>query len=172
MVPSSAAASTQVAVVMLPPPPIMPLALDPSDAPDVLGEALSALTRLRDDLQGADPRLVVGRLELILGWLQADSSVMVAWGQAQAAVAEGKKGATEATEARDAALADAASTKDSCSMVEAELKALREEQATRARRLQEQEEELKACEATLAIAMPSWPRQLPTKPLSGTTWAS
>ena len=74
----------------------------------------------------------------------------MASGQAEVTTAEGRKEAGEATAACDAALVDAASAKELCSMVEAELKALREEQAARARRLQEQEEELKARESALA----------------------
>nr|XP_020189255.1 uncharacterized protein LOC109774906 [Aegilops tauschii subsp. strangulata] len=73
---SSSVASAQVAAVTLPPPPpISLLARDPSASPDSLEKALSALTRLRDDLQGADHRL-----ELISGWLHSDASVREALG--------------------------------------------------------------------------------------------
>nr|XP_020165581.1 brain acid soluble protein 1-like [Aegilops tauschii subsp. strangulata] len=61
----SAAINSQILATMLHPPPVSPLARDPSASPDALEEALSALTRLRDDLQGADRRLMAGRLELI-----------------------------------------------------------------------------------------------------------
>ena len=53
--------------------------------------------------------------------------------------------------ARDVVLADATSAKEHCNTVEAELKALSEEQADQARRLQERVEELKAREAALAV---------------------
>ena len=51
---------------------------DPSASPDILERALSALTLLREDLQGTDRRLVAGRLELISGWLHSDVSVWAA----------------------------------------------------------------------------------------------
>ena len=60
------------ALVMTPsPPPAAPLLPGPSISPDVLERALLEMTRLREDLQGADPYLVAGRLELVFGWLHS-----------------------------------------------------------------------------------------------------
>nr|XP_040251829.1 actin cytoskeleton-regulatory complex protein PAN1-like [Aegilops tauschii subsp. strangulata] len=100
-------------------------------------------------MPGRQPAHGGGSSGLISGWLQADSSVRVSWGQAEAVIPEGRKEAGEATVARDAALIDAASAKERCRMVEAELKALSDEKAARTRRLEEQEEELKAQENAL-----------------------
>nr|XP_020154870.1 nascent polypeptide-associated complex subunit alpha, muscle-specific form-like [Aegilops tauschii subsp. strangulata] len=89
---SSVATNSQALVMTLsPPPPIMPQGRDPSASPDALEEALSALTQLRDDLQGANRRLASGRLELILGWLRSDASVKAARSQAIAASKEGER---------------------------------------------------------------------------------
>nr|XP_020172859.1 translation initiation factor IF-2-like [Aegilops tauschii subsp. strangulata] len=134
-----------------PPPQVLTLADHGSSAmPDALEEAFAALDRLRTNLQGTDRRVVTGRLGLVSGWLQADSSVRTAWSQAEASVVEGGKEDGEATTAHDAALTDAASAKERCRTMEAELKALRDEQVARTRRLEEQEEELKARETALA----------------------
>ena len=60
--------ASQAMVAMLPtPPPAALLTPDPSASSNVLERALSAMTLLRGDLQGADPRLVAGRLELVSG---------------------------------------------------------------------------------------------------------
>ena len=80
-VPLPAAATTAVgaqqappqdAVVALPPsPPTPPTAVSPTP-PAVLDRAAAELDRLRQDLLGADPRLVVGRLELASGWIRSE----------------------------------------------------------------------------------------------------
>ena len=79
-------------VTMLPPPsPAVLLTPDPSSSADVLERALSALTLLREDLQGTDRRLVVGRLELISGWRHSDVSIQAALSQAVASSEEDKQ---------------------------------------------------------------------------------
>ena len=94
--------ASQAMVTMLPPPPpAAPLAPGPSASPDVLERALSEMTRLREDLQGADPHLVAGRLELVSGWLHSDVSVRAALSQA-AATSEKERQAA----AHEAALKD------------------------------------------------------------------
>ena len=58
--------ASQAMVTTSPPPPSTALlSLGPSAFPDVLERALSAMTLMREYLQGADRRLVVGRLELV-----------------------------------------------------------------------------------------------------------
>ena len=74
--------------------------------------------------------------------------------------------------ARDAALADATSAKERCNMAEAEMKALREEQADQTRRLQEREEELNAQEVALSDHDAKLAQAARTKLRSGTAWAS
>ena len=73
----------------------------------------------------------------------------MAWSRAEAAAAESNKEASEATTARDMALADAASAEECCNKAEAGLKALREEQDAHGQLLQQREEDIKAHEATL-----------------------
>ena len=76
---------SQAMVTMLPLlPPAAPQIPNPSASPDVLERSLSKMTRLREDLQGTDRRLVAGRLELVSGWLHSDASVWVALSQAAA----------------------------------------------------------------------------------------
>ena len=68
--------SSQAMVTTSPPPTSAALlSPGPSASPDVLERALSAMTLLREDLQGADPRLVAGRLELASGWVRSDASI-------------------------------------------------------------------------------------------------
>nr|XP_020164754.1 ralBP1-associated Eps domain-containing protein 1-like [Aegilops tauschii subsp. strangulata] len=109
-------------------------------------ESLSALTQLQDDLQGADHRLVVGRLELISGWLHSDASVGAALGQAMAASEKDKRAVDQAAATREVALKDAEATKERCRAVEVELENLRKEQAVVARQLDVREEKVKAQE--------------------------
>nr|XP_020156657.1 vegetative cell wall protein gp1-like [Aegilops tauschii subsp. strangulata] len=59
--------SQAMVMIPYPPPPAAPLLPSPSASSDVLERALSEMTRLREDLQGADPLLVAGRLELVSG---------------------------------------------------------------------------------------------------------
>ena len=56
------------AVITLPSSPPIPPAPVSSDPSAVLDQAANELSRLREDLRSADPRLVVGRLDLASGW--------------------------------------------------------------------------------------------------------
>nr|XP_040255762.1 nucleolar and coiled-body phosphoprotein 1-like [Aegilops tauschii subsp. strangulata] len=88
------------------PPPAAPLVPGPSASPDVLEHALSEMTRLQEDLQGSEPHLAAGRLELASGWLHADMSVRAALSQA-AATSEGEKqAAAQAAATCEAAVKD------------------------------------------------------------------
>nr|XP_020172992.1 translation initiation factor IF-2-like [Aegilops tauschii subsp. strangulata] len=147
---SAAATSPIMALAPFPPSSITPPNRGPSAAPDALEEALSALNQLRDDLHGADRRLASGRLELISGWLRADTSGRAAWRQAVAASEESGQAASLATAARDMAMKDAEAAEERCRVAEAELKTLRDRQAAEARRREAREEELKALEAAVA----------------------
>ena len=79
-VPLSDAATTAVVAQQVPPqdtvvmlsssPPTPPTAASPTT---VLDRAVAELDRLRQDLLGADPRLVAGRLELASGWIRPDT---------------------------------------------------------------------------------------------------
>ena len=115
-------------------------------SPDTLEDALLALSRLHSDLQGADRRLVAGRLELISGWLHCDESVRAALGQAMAASKEDKRAADQAATAREVALKDAEAAKERYWVAEVELENLRKERATAACQLEAREEKLKAQE--------------------------
>ena len=90
----------------------------------VLDCAIAGLDRLRQDLPGADPRLVVGRLELASGWIRSDASIRAALVHASSACDEEKQAALEAKVARDAALREAASVRGRCETLESELKGL------------------------------------------------
>ena len=71
-------ASQAMVTIPSPPPPAAPLIPSPSASLDVLERAFLEMTRLREDLQGADPLLVAGILELVSGWLHSDVSVQAA----------------------------------------------------------------------------------------------
>nr|XP_020188268.1 MAP7 domain-containing protein 1-like [Aegilops tauschii subsp. strangulata] len=136
------------AMVMIPSPP-SPAALlipGPSASRDVLERALSEMTRLREDLQGADPHLVAGRLELVSGWLHPDVSVQAALSQSTTTSEREKQAAVQAAAAREAALKDVEAAQDRCRVLEAELKTLRNEHAEEARSRKAEEEEMKARE--------------------------
>ena len=90
-----------------PPPSAALLTPDPSTSPDVLERALSVLTLLREDLQGTDHHLAIGRLELIPGWLHFDVSVRAALSQATAASEKDKQAVAQDVAAREVALKDA-----------------------------------------------------------------
>ena len=65
----------QDTVVTLPSsPPTPPTAVSPTPS-TILDRAAAELDRLRQDLLGADPRLVAGRLELASGWIRSDASI-------------------------------------------------------------------------------------------------
>ena len=122
-------------MVNLSSPAEVPMAPDlpaPSDAPDALEEALSALNQLGRNLQGADWCLASGRLELISGWLRSDTSVRATWSHALAASEEGKQVASLAAAARDAAVKDAKAAEERCHAAEGELKTLHDMQAAEA----------------------------------------
>nr|XP_020162371.1 translation initiation factor IF-2-like [Aegilops tauschii subsp. strangulata] len=126
---SSATINSQILVTTLPPPSVTPLACDPSASPNALEKALSALTRLRDDLQGADCRLVAGRLELISGWLHSDASVRAALGQVMEAFEEDKRAVDQAMATREVALKDAEAAKERYTAAEIKLENQRKERA-------------------------------------------
>ena len=68
----------QDAVVTLPSStPTPPTAVSPTPS-TVLDHAAAELDRLRQDLLGADPHLVAGRLELASGWICSNTSIRVA----------------------------------------------------------------------------------------------
>ena len=55
-------------------PPTPPTAVSPTPS-TILDHAAAELDQLRQDLLGADPRLVAGRLELASGWIRNDASI-------------------------------------------------------------------------------------------------
>nr|XP_020165987.1 uncharacterized protein LOC109751511 [Aegilops tauschii subsp. strangulata] len=128
------------------PPPAAPLLPGPSISPDVLERALLEMTRLREDLQGADPHLVAGRMELVSGWLHSDVSVRAAPSQAAATSEKERQAAAQAVAAHKAALKDAETAQDRCRALEAELKNLCNLRAEEARGRQMEEEKMKARE--------------------------
>ena len=71
-------APPQDVVVALPPSPPTPLATVSLTPSAVLDHAAAELDRLRQDLLGADPRLVAGRLELASGWVRSDALIRAA----------------------------------------------------------------------------------------------
>ena len=84
-----------------PPTPSAVVSLTPST---VLDRAAAEMGRLQEDLQGAGPRLVAGRLELVSGWVHSDASIRVALSQAVSALEEEKQATSQAKATRDAAL--------------------------------------------------------------------
>ena len=77
-------------VVTLPSsPPTPPTAVSPTPS-TILDRASAELDRLWQDLLGADPRLVAGRLELASGWICSDASIRAALVQASTACDEEK----------------------------------------------------------------------------------
>ena len=76
---------SQALVTTSPPSPAVPSFPGPSASSTILERALSEMTQLREDLLGADPRLVAGRLELAFGWLQSDAAVRATLNQATTA---------------------------------------------------------------------------------------
>ena len=130
----------------LPPSPPAPLVPDPSTSSAVLDRTLSELGQLREDLQDTDSHLVVGRLELVFGWLHSNTSAWAALRLAATASEEEKQAATQVAATRDAALKDAKVAQDRCKVLEAELQGLRDELAKEARDRQAKEEEMKARE--------------------------
>ena len=116
-VPLPAAATTAVGaqqappqdtVVMLAPSPPTPSTTVSLTPPTVLDRAAAELDRLQQDLVGADPRLVAGRLELASGWIRSDASIRAALVQASTACDEEKRAVLGAKAAREAALGEAA----------------------------------------------------------------
>ena len=132
-VPLPAAATTAVgaqqappqdAVVAPPPsPPTPPTVVSPTPAA-FLDRAAAELDRLRQDLLGADPRLVAGRLELASGWIRSDASIRAALVQASTACDEERQAILEAKAARDGALGEVVDVRGRCKALEDELQGL------------------------------------------------
>ena len=135
-------------VTLLSSPPTPPTAVSPTP-PTVLDRAAAELDRLRQDLLGADPRLVAGRLELASGWIHSDASIQAALVQASTACDEEKLAVLEVKAACDAALWEAADAQGRCQALESELQGLRNQLAEEVRIRQEKEEDLKAREAAI-----------------------
>nr|XP_020191656.2 tol-Pal system protein TolA-like [Aegilops tauschii subsp. strangulata] len=104
------------------------------------------MTLLREDLQGADPRLVAERLGLVSGGLHSDVSVRAALSQAAATSERDRQAAAQATAAHAVALKDVGAAQDRCQSLEAELKTMRSERAAEARDRKAGEEKMKARE--------------------------
>ena len=66
------------AVITLPYSPPTPPAPVSSAYSIALDRAADELSRLREDLRSADPRLVAGRLELVSSWVRSDASIRAA----------------------------------------------------------------------------------------------
>src|SRR4051812_39245536 len=157
-VPLPAAATTAVGaqqappqedVVVLPPSPPTPLTAVSPTPPAVLDHDAAELDRLRQDLLGADPRLVAGHLELASGWIRSDASIRAALVQASTACDEEREATLEAKAARDAALGEAVGIRGRCKELEEELQGLRDQLAEETRLRQEQEKGVKSREAAL-----------------------
>ena len=132
-VPLLDAASTAVVAQLVPPqdtvvtllssPPTPPTAASPNT---VLDCAVAGLDHLRQDLLGADPRLVAGRLELASGWIRSDASIRAVLVQASTACDEEKLAVVKVKAARDVALGEAADAQGRCKALESELQGLRD----------------------------------------------
>ena len=129
-------------------PPTPPTAASPTPS-TILDRAAAELDRLRQDLLGADPHLVAGRLELASGWIRSDASIRAALVQASTACDEEKLAVLEAKTARDAALGEAADAQGRCKALESELQGLQDQLAKEVRICQEKEEDLKDREAAI-----------------------
>nr|XP_020191660.1 MAP7 domain-containing protein 1-like [Aegilops tauschii subsp. strangulata] len=134
---------SQALVTALPPSPAAPLLSGSSASSVVLERALSEMTQLREDLRGADPCLVAGRLELASGWLQSDAAVRATLNQAATASEKEMRAAAQAAADREAALKDAKAAHDRCRALEKELKGLRDEHAEEAHGRRAKEEEMR-----------------------------
>nr|XP_045090177.1 transcription activator BRG1-like [Aegilops tauschii subsp. strangulata] len=115
-------------------------------SPLILERALSEMAQLREDLRSADPRLVVGRLELASSWLQSNMAVRATLNQAATASEKEKRAAAQAAADREAALKDAKAAHDRCRALEKELKGMRDEHTEEARGRRVKEEEMRARE--------------------------
>nr|XP_020170122.1 uncharacterized protein LOC109755638 [Aegilops tauschii subsp. strangulata] len=104
------------------------------------------MTLLREDLLGADPRLVAGRLELVSGWLHSNVSVQAALSHAVGDFEKDKQAVTQAMAAREVVLKDAGAAQDRCRSLEAELETMCNERAAEARGRKAEEEKMKARE--------------------------
>ena len=91
------------------------------------------MAQLREDLLGADPCLIAGRLELASGWLHSDLAVRATLSQVAASSEKEKQSAATAAADREAALKDAKAARDRCRELEDELKSLRDKHAEEAR---------------------------------------
>ena len=105
-----------------------------------LDRAAAELDRLQQDLLGADPCLVAGRLELASGWIRSDASIRAALVQASTACGEEKQAVLGAKAARDADLGEVANVRGRCEALESELKGLQDQLAEETRLRQDQEE--------------------------------
>nr|XP_020182760.1 MAP7 domain-containing protein 1-like [Aegilops tauschii subsp. strangulata] len=137
---------SQALVTTPPPPPVVPLAPGSSASSIVLERVLSEMAQLREDLLGADPRLVAGSLELASGWLQSDAAIRATLNQAATASEKEKRAAAQAAADREAALKVARAAHDRCRALERELKGLRDKRAEEARCRRAKEEEMRAWE--------------------------
>ena len=108
-----------------PSPPTPPAAVSPTPSA-ILDRAVAELDRLQQDLVGADPRLVVGHLELASGWVHSDTSIRAALVQASTACDEEKQAVLEVKAARDAALGEVVDIRGRCKALEGELQGLRD----------------------------------------------
>ena len=109
---------SQALVTTSPPPPAAPLAPGSSASSAALERVLSEMAQLREDLLGADPRLVAGRLELASGWLHSDSAVRASLSQAAEASEKEKQAAAKAAADREVALKDAEAACGCCRELE------------------------------------------------------
>nr|XP_020185402.1 MICOS complex subunit MIC60-like [Aegilops tauschii subsp. strangulata] len=128
---------SQAMVTMLPPPPAAaPLVPDPSASPDVLERALSEMTRLREDLQGADPHLDVEAAQDRYRVLEAELKTLR---NERAEEARGRKAEEEKMKARE----DAVRGRDT------EMEQLGKAQAAERGRLEKLKQEMEAEKAEL-----------------------
>ena len=117
-------------------PPTPPTAVSPTPY-TILDGAAAELDRLQQDLLGADPRLVAGRLELASGWVRSDASIRAALVQASTACDEEDQAVLEAKAARDAALGEVVDVRGRCKVLEGVLQGLRDQLANEVRLRQE-----------------------------------
>lgn len=92
---------------------------------------------------------MVGRLELVSGWVRSNASVQAALSQAATAFDEEKLATSQAKAACEAALGDAADARGRCKTLEDELQGLRDKLTKEVRSHKEKEKEMKTREAAV-----------------------